>query len=128
MFVHKPPVLEVVAKAMNQAASLGSNLLQLAVAEIGESAGSIVKGLVGILAGLFVALIGVLFLLHAAVAGLVQHGWSEAVAYLMVGGGGFVLGFLLLLFGALSLRGASPVPHRTIREARAFFKNQESAE
>ena len=114
-------VLDVLTRTLQQATGLVSTLGQLAAAEVGESVGSAVKGVVALLAGLFVAMIGLLFLLHAAVAGLVLRGWSEALSYLIVGGATIVLGAVALGVGVMFLRGASPVPRRTMREVRALI-------
>ena len=114
-------IFDLVNRSVGQAGDVALGLSRLALAEVGDSVGSLVKGAVFLVLGLGTALVGILFLLHAAVSALVQHGWSEAASYGLVGGVAALLSLLAFLVGYMFLRNASPIPHRAFREVQALF-------
>lgn len=87
---------------------------QLARVEMSEKLSDLGLG-IGLLVGGSVLLIPALvILLQAAVAGLVAAGIASAWAALIIGGAVLLIGFILLGLGITRLKGARPVPTRTI--------------
>lgn len=117
-------IFDLIGRTAHQAGDVVSGVARLAVTEVGESAGSLLKGGLFITFGLGAALIGVLFLLHAGVSLLVQRGWSEASSYGLVGGLGLLLGLAAGLTGYSFMRGAALLPNRAICEIRALFTHK----
>jgi hypothetical protein len=75
----------VVSDLLAEVTALFRNEIRLAKAEIAETVKRMALGLVLAVAGVFVALLGLIFLLEAAVGGLMLLGLNLALASLVVG-------------------------------------------
>jgi hypothetical protein len=75
----------VVSDLLAEVTALFRNEIRLAKAEIAETLKRMATGLVLAVAGVFVALLGLIFLLEAAVGGLMLLGLNLALSALIVG-------------------------------------------
>ena len=75
----------VVSDLLAEVTALFRNEIRLAKAEIAETVKRMALGLVLAVAGIFVALLGLIFLLEAAVGGLMLLGLNLALSALIVG-------------------------------------------
>ena len=90
---------------------------RLARAEISENITSAAIGLGLIIGGAVLLIPALVVLLQAAVAALQKGGFLEgAWAFLAVGGGALVIGFVLMAIGASRLRPRYLMPTRTIEQ------------
>jgi hypothetical protein len=89
---------------------------QLARAEFSEKIDKLVGAAIMIGAGAVLLLPALVILLQAAVAGLIDAGWSAAVAALVIGAAALAIGGVLCAMGLSRLRAVSLVPNKTIRQ------------
>jgi hypothetical protein len=101
--------------------------VQLAKAELTQSATEAARGIGMLLAGGAVAYAGLLFLLLAIVYGLIEAGWDAWLAALIVGLVVMALGAILVLRARESLKPANLAPQKTVetlKEDAAWAKEQ----
>jgi Putative Actinobacterial Holin-X, holin superfamily III len=101
--------------------------VQLAKAELTQSATEAARGIGMLLAGGAVAYAGLLFLLLAIVFGLIEAGWDAWVSALVVGLVVVAIGAILVLRARESLKPANLAPQKTVetlKEDAAWAKEQ----
>ena len=101
--------------------------VQLAKAELTQSATEAARGIGMLLAGGAVAYAGLLFLLLAIVFGLIQAGWDAWLSALAVGLVVVAIGAFLVLRARESLKPANLAPRRTVetlKEDQEWAKEQ----
>jgi hypothetical protein len=101
--------------------------VQLAKAELTQSATEAARGIGMLLAGGAVAYAGLLFLLLAIVFGLIQAGWDAWLSALIVGLVVVAIGAILVLRARESLKPANLAPRRTVetlKEDQEWAKEQ----
>ena len=101
--------------------------VQLAKAELTQSATEAARGIGMLVAGGAVAYAGLLFLLLAIVFGLIEAGWDAWLSALVVGLVVVAIGAILVLRARESLKPANLAPRRTIetlKEDQEWAKEQ----
>jgi hypothetical protein len=101
--------------------------VQLAKAELTQSATEAARGIGMLVAGGAVAYAGLLFLLLAIVFGLIQAGWDAWLSALVVGLVVVAIGAILVLRARESLKPANLAPRRTVetlKEDQEWAKEQ----
>jgi xanthine/uracil permease len=101
--------------------------VQLAKAELTQSATEAARGIGMLVAGGAVAYAGFLFLLLAIVFGLIEAGWDAWLSALVVGLVVVAIGAVLVLRARESLKPANLAPRRTVetlKEDREWAKEQ----
>jgi xanthine/uracil permease len=101
--------------------------VQLAKAELTQSATEAARGIGMLVAGGAVAYAGLLFLLLAIVFGLIEAGWDAWLSALVVGLVVVVIGAILVLRARESLKPANLAPRRTVetlKEDQEWAKEQ----
>jgi hypothetical protein len=101
--------------------------VQLAKAELTQSATEAARGIGMLVAGGAVAYAGLLFLLLAIVFGLIEVGWDPWVSALVVGLVVVAIGAILVLRARESLKPANLAPQKTVetlKEDAAWAKEQ----
>jgi hypothetical protein len=101
--------------------------VQLAKAELTQSATEAARGIGMLVAGGAVAYAGLLFLLLAIVFGLIEAGWDAWLAALVVGLVVVAIGAVLVLRARESLKPANLAPQKTVetlKEDAAWAKEQ----
>jgi xanthine/uracil permease len=101
--------------------------VQLAKAELTQSATEAARGIGMLVAGGAVAYAGLLFLLLAIVYGLIEAGWDAWLSALVVGLVVVVIGAILVLRARESLKPANLAPRRTVetlKEDQEWAKEQ----
>jgi len=101
--------------------------VQLAKAELTQSATEAARGIGMMVAGGAVAYAGLLFLLLAIVFGLIEAGWDAWLSALVVGLVVVAVGAILVLRARESLKPANLAPRRTVetlKEDQEWAKEQ----
>jgi len=101
--------------------------VQLAKAELTQSATEAARGIGMLVAGGAVAYAGLFFLLLAIVCGLIEAGWDAWLSALVVGLVVVAIGAILVLRARESLKPANLAPRRTIetlKEDQEWAKEQ----
>jgi hypothetical protein len=101
--------------------------VQLAKAELTQSATEAARGIGMLVAGGAVAYAGLLFLLLAIVFGLIEAGWDAWLSALVVGLVVVAVGAVLVLRARESLKPANLAPRRTVetlKEDQEWVKEQ----
>jgi xanthine/uracil permease len=101
--------------------------VQLAKAELTQSATEAARGIGMLVAGGAVAYAGLLFLLLAIVYGLIEAGWDAWLSALVVGLVVVAIGAILVLRARESLKPANLAPRRTVetlKEDQEWAKEQ----
>ncbi len=101
--------------------------VQLAKAELTQSATEAARGIGMLVAGGAVAYAGLFFLLLAIVFGLIEAGWDAWLSALVVGVAVVAIGAILVLRARESLKPANLAPRRTIetlKEDQEWAKEQ----
>ena len=88
--------------------------VQLAKAELTQSATEVARGIGMLVAGGAVAYAGLLFLLLAIVFGLIEAGWDAWLSALVVGVVVVAVGAVLVLRARESLKPANLAPQKTV--------------
>lgn len=111
------PLTALLSDLATETTTLVRKEVELARAEVSEKVGQATAGAVSLAAGGMVALLGLIFLLLAAVYGLsrVMPDWAAA---LVVGGVVTVIGVVMLLAGKRKLSATSLQPERTLESLR----------
>ena len=107
--------------------SLVRKEVQLAKAELTQSATEAARGIGMLVAGGAVAYAGLLFLLLAIVFGLIKAGWEAWLSALVVGLVVVAIGAVLVLRARESLKPANLAPRRTVetlKEDQEWAKEQ----
>jgi hypothetical protein len=109
-------ITELAGDAIGQLAKLIGNEFELARAEISQKVTQVGKamGLIG--AGAIVLIPAIVLLLFAAAAALMHAGFSDPVAYLIVGGLATVLALVLIWIGIGSLTADAIKPKATLAQ------------
>ena len=101
--------------------------VQLAKAELTQSATEVARGIGMLVAGGAVAYAGLFFLLLAIVFGLIEAGWDAWLSALVVGLVVVAIGAVLVLRARESLKPANLAPRRTVetlKEDQEWAKEQ----
>jgi xanthine/uracil permease len=101
--------------------------VQLAKAELSQSATEAARGIGMLVAGGAVAYAGLFFLLLAIVFGLIEAGWDAWLSALVVGVVVVAIGAILVLRARESLKPANLAPRRTVetlKEDQEWAKEQ----
>jgi xanthine/uracil permease len=101
--------------------------VQLAKAELTQSATEAARGIGMLVAGGAVAYAGLLFVLLAIIFGLIEAGWDAWLSALVVGVVVVAIGAILVLRARESLKPANLAPRRTIetlKEDQEWAKEQ----
>lgn len=106
----------VVGDLLTEAAALFKTEFRLARTELSESVGKMGTGIALTAAGGFVLFSGYLFLLVAAVGGLMKAGLPLWLAALIVAGSTLLVGGLVLWFGLSRLKAKELAPKRTVHQ------------
>lgn len=109
-------ISELVGDAFAQFAKLVSNEFELARAEMSEKLGQVGRAAAMIGAGAVILVPGLVVLLFAAAAALVESGYAQSTAYLIVGAGATAVAAALIGFGVSRLSGDALKPTVTIDE------------
>jgi hypothetical protein len=105
---------ELFGDALNQFAKLVSNEFELARAEMSDKLGQVGRAAIMIGAGAVILIPGLVVLLFAAAAALVEHGFAQSIAYLIVGACTTAIAAALIAFGANRLSPEALRPSVTI--------------
>jgi len=109
-------ITELAGDAIGQLAKLIGNEFELARAELSQKAARVGKamGLIG--AGAILLIPAIVLLLFAAAGGLMHAGFSDPIAYLIVGGVATVVALILVLIGVGSLSSDAMKPKATLAQ------------
>lgn len=107
---------ELFSDAVGQLAKLIGNEFALARAELSEKAGQAGKAAALIGVGAVIMIPALVILLFAAAAALMHGGFSDPIAYLIVGGGAAIVSIALIGLGINRLSGNALKPTTTIGE------------
>jgi len=112
---------DIIGDLLRQLTSLFRSEGQLARTEVSEKLRTLGGALTLVATGLVVLLPGTIILLEAAVAGLIQAGFSPAIAAVSVGGAVLLVGIVLLITGVNRLKTLNLVPDKTLRQLQRNF-------
>ena len=118
---------ELFTELARETSTLVRQEVQLAKAELTQSATEAARGIGMLVAGGAVAYAGLLFLLLAIVYGLIEAGWEPWVSALVVGLVVVAIGAVLVLRARESLKPANLAPRRTVetlKEDQEWAKEQ----
>ncbi|ABD05957.1 Protein of unknown function DUF1469 [Rhodopseudomonas palustris HaA2] len=107
---------ELFGDAFNQFAKLISNEFDLARAEMADKIGQVGRAVAMMGAGAVILIPGLVVLLFALAALLIENGFSASVAYLITGGGTIVVAAALIGIGISRLSPDSLKPNMTIEQ------------
>jgi hypothetical protein len=113
---HGRSIPDIVTDLLSQFPRLVRKEAQLARAEFSEKLSQMGMGGALIMGGTILLIPALVVLLTAGVAALEQAGFTPAISALIVGGGAFVIGIILLLIGVNRLKASNLVPEKTIRQ------------
>lgn len=115
------PTLQLIVDLIRQVQRLVSIEIDLARAELAESAGSLSSGAIALAAGAAIVFAGFVFLLAAATAFLVRLGAPLDGACLVVAVAALLAGFLLLRSGGKALRPEKLLPARSFAQLSSLL-------
>ncbi len=118
---------ELIAELSRETTTLVRQEVQLAKAELTQSATEAARGIGMLVAGGAVAYAGLFFLLLAIVFGLIEAGWDAWLSALVVGLVVVAIGAILVLRAREALKPANLAPRRTIetlKEDQEWAKDQ----
>jgi uncharacterized membrane protein YqjE len=113
------PLTSIIQRVASEVTYLVQTELRLARTEVSDKLGQIASGGVQAGVGAVLALAGLIVLLLALVRWLEVAGLPNEWGLLLVGGAVVLLGVVLLLRGARSMKGSNLVPHRTLDQLKA---------
>jgi uncharacterized integral membrane protein len=118
----------VFSDLLGEITALFRNEIRLAKAEIAEKAKRMAMGVAFAVAGFFVALLALVFLLEAAVGGLMLLGLNLALSALIVAVVALLIGGLFVWLGISRLKIGSPARSKTAEQLRrdAEFARQQA--
>jgi hypothetical protein len=105
---------ELLSDVLAQLAKLIGNEFDLAKAELSGKASQVGRAVAMIGAGAVIMIPALVVLLFAAAAGLMHAGFSDPIAYLIVGGGAVLLAAILVAVGINRMSGGALKPAVTI--------------
>jgi hypothetical protein len=105
---------ELLSDVLAQLAKLIGNEFDLAKAELSSKAGQVGRAVAMIGAGAVIMIPALVILLFAAAAGLIHAGFSDPVAYLIVGGAAVLLAAILIGVGISRMSGDALKPSVTL--------------
>lgn len=105
---------ELLSDVLAQLAKLIGNEFDLAKAELSGKASQVGRAAAMIGAGAVIMIPALVVLLFAAAAGLMHAGFSDPIAYLIVGGGAVLLAAILVAVGINRMSGDALKPAVTI--------------
>ena len=105
---------ELLSDVLAQLAKLIGNEFDLAKAELSGKASQVGRAAAMIGAGAVIMIPALVVLLFAAAAGLMHAGFSDPIAYLIVGGGAVLLAAILIAVGINRMSGDALKPAVTI--------------
>jgi Putative Actinobacterial Holin-X, holin superfamily III len=109
-------VPELFSSVFRQLAELMRTEGMLARTEMSEKMSHMGSGLGLLVGGAVLAMPALVILLSAAVAALIENGWTSYWASLLVGGLSLLFGLLLLSLGANWLRAGNLIPDKTLQQ------------
>ena len=115
------PTLQLIVDLIRQVQQLVSIEIDLARAELAESAGSLSSGAIALAAGAAIVFGGFIFLLAATSAFLVRLGAPLDVACLVAAVAALLAGFLLLRSGGKALRPEKLLPTRSFAQLSSLL-------
>ncbi|MBI5128374.1 MAG: phage holin family protein [Rhodopseudomonas palustris] len=107
---------ELFGDAFNQFAKLISNEFDLARAEMADKVGQVGRAVAMMGAGAVILIPGLVLLLFALAAVLIENGFSASIAYLITGGGTVVIAGALIAIGLNRLSPEALTPTMTIEQ------------
>lgn len=107
-------VPDILSDLVKEFTSLFRTEIRLARAEVSEKISLVGMALALIVAGAVLLMAALVLLLQAAVVGLMEQGFSPAVATLIVAGGTLLVGIVLLWYGLSRLKPGHLAPRRTV--------------
>jgi len=105
---------ELLSDALAQLAKLIGNEFDLAKAELSSKASQVARAVAMIGAGAVIMIPGLVVVLFAAAAALMHAGFSDPIAYLIVGGAAVLLAATLIVVGINRMSGEALKPSVTI--------------
>lgn len=96
---------------------LFQNEIRLAKTELSEKTDTMVKAIIAILGGMFIALAALVILLQAVVIALSDN-MDPALAAVVVGGVAAIVALVLVIGGAKALKPENLAPTKTMRELK----------
>ena len=112
---------QLIVELIRQVQRLISIEIDLAKAELAQSAGSLWSGAIALAAGAAIGFVGFIFLFAAASAFLVRLGVPLDGACLIVAVVGLIVGFLLLRSGGKALRPEKLLPVRSFAQLSSLL-------
>ena len=106
------------ADAMGQLAKLIGNEFDLARAELSAKAGQAGRAIAMIGAGAVILIPALVILLLAAANGLIHAGFSDPIAYLIVGGAAVLVALVLVIAGVSQLSPSELKPSATLEQVQ----------
>ena len=110
---------DLLSDMVTQASSLFRSEVRLVRAEVDQKISQATSGATLALIGAVLLMPALVILMTAGVAALVEAGMSDAVAALLVGGGGLAIGAILLFIGLNKLKAENLSPTATISQLRS---------
>ena len=110
---------DLLSDMVTQASSLFRSEVRLVRAEVDQKISQATSGATLALIGAVLLMPALVILMTAGVAALVDAGMSNAVAALLVGGGGLAIGAILLFIGVNKLKAENLSPTATISQLRS---------
>ncbi len=110
---------DLLSDMVTQASSLFRSEVRLVRAEVDQKISQATSGATLALIGAVLLMPALVILMTAGVAALVEAGMSDAVAALLVGGGGLAIGAILLFIGVNKLKAENLSPTATISQLRS---------
>jgi hypothetical protein len=107
---------ELLSDVLAQFAKLIGNEFDLAKAELSSKASQVGRAAAMIGLGAVIMIPAVVVLLFAAAAGLMHAGFSDPVAYLIVGGAAVLFAAMLIIVGINRMSGDALTPSVTINQ------------
>ena len=120
---------DIFADLVRRLANLMRTEAQLARVEVAEKINGMAASFVILLIGATLVIPGLVVLLQAAVAALIDAGYARAASALIVGGVALIIGIILIALGMRGLRSDRLVPTRTLGQLQrdtAVVKQQVS--
>lgn len=114
--LHERSLPDIVIDLFHQLTGLLGNEAQLARAEMSEKLDKLIGAGVILGVGALLLLPGLVLLLAAVAAFLVDAGMRPGVAALIAGGGALLIGGILMMVGLNRLKSVRLVPNKTLRQ------------
>jgi UPF0716 family protein affecting phage T7 exclusion len=109
-------VADVLTDLLNQVTTLFRKESELARVEMSEKMSQMARGLALVIGGAVLLMPALVILLEAAVAGVEKAGFEPWQAALIIGGGVFLVGLILLVVGVSRLKAKNLIPEKTVHQ------------